>query len=389
MPNTILTMTQVTRKALQILHEKLTFCGTINRQYDSAFAIKGAKIGSQLKIRKPNKYTVGTGRTISPQSTVEDSETLTVATQKHVPMSFFSDELTLSMDDFAPRVIEPAMAVLAAEVESDILANLSLDVYNSTGTPGTTPNTFLHYLNARTKLNQYLAPKDNNRNVLINSTAMASSVDAMKALFHDGQSIAHQYKEGFLMRTAGLNFYESEHVTTLTTGSDFTSVTVNGASQTGSTLTVAGANVNEGDVFTIANVYAVHPESKASYDHLQQFVCTAAGTTSLSISPAIITEGAHQNVDAGPANGAALTFAGSASTAYPINLAYHKDAFTLVTADLERYKDAHTCIIEVYDGISMRLWQASDVLNDRLITRVDILYGFLTVRPELATRIWG
>src|SRR5688572_5763206 len=122
MANTILTPTAVTREALRILHQKLNFIGTINRGYDDSFAKKGAKIGNDLKIKLPNQYTVRSGATLDVQDTVEDSVTLTVSSQKGVDINFSSEELTMDLDSFSKQVLDPAMAVLAANVESDAMS---------------------------------------------------------------------------------------------------------------------------------------------------------------------------------------------------------------------------------------------------------------------------
>ena len=122
MANTLLTPTAVTREALRVLHQKLNFVGTINRSYDDRFAQTGAKIGDSLSIRLPNQYSIRTGATLSSQDVAEQSVTLQVATQKGVDTTFTSDDLSLDLDDFSERILNPAMAVLAANIESDALS---------------------------------------------------------------------------------------------------------------------------------------------------------------------------------------------------------------------------------------------------------------------------
>jgi hypothetical protein len=386
MPNTILTPQQITREALRILHQKCTFIGSINRQYDDQFAKTGAKIGDSLKIRLPNQYTVRTGKTLSTQDTTETSTTLQVATQAGVDVNFSTAELTLSLDDFSKRIIEPAMARLAAHIESDALS-MYKDVYNLVGTAGTVPNSLLTYLEAKQKLDENLAPMDSNRTAHLLPVSTVKLVDALKGLFQDSKEIAEQYREGMMGRTAGLDFYQNTLMPTHTVGSDVTTVTVNGATQTGSTLTAAGGNLKKGDVFTIAGVYQVHPETKATMPNLQQFVATADGTTSLSISPPITVTGATQTVNASPADGAAITVVGTAATGYGQNLAFHKDAFAFATADLIMPKGVDWSSREVYDGISLRIVRAYDINNDNLPCRIDVLYGYKTIRPQMACRI--
>jgi len=391
MANSILTPTAVTRESLRVAHEKLTFISTTNLSYDDSYAKTGAKIGTALKIRQPNKYTVRTGKTLNAQDTSETSVTLTLATQKGVDMNFSSAELTMEMDDFSKRILNPAMSVLASTLEYDYLANVTPKVWNGVGTAGTTPNSMLMFGQARAKLNQNLAPKDNQRYVQINSDAMASMVNAYSALFQDQMEIKKQYRDGFISRNSGLDWYENERIWTLTNGSDHTTVTVNDASiADGDTaLTTAGGSVTAGTIFTIANVNAVHPETKQDLGYLQQFTMTADATTSWTFTPAYYATGANQNVNALPVTGAAITLVGSASTAYEQHLVYHKDAFAFVTADLEMPKGVHFAAQENLDGLSIRIVRQYDINNDNIPARLDILHGYEAIRPEWACRITG
>lgn len=395
MANTILTPQQITREALRILHSNLTFIGNINRQYDSSFAKSGAKIGDSLKIRLPNQYTVRTGKTLSAQDTTETSTTLQVATQKGVDVNFSSAELTLSLDDFSKRILEPAMARLAAEMEADALS-MYKDVYQQVGTAGSVPNAILTYLQAGQKLTESLTPRDNNRTLHLLPSSMVTIVDALKGLFQDSKAITEQYREGLMGRSAGFDWYENTLMPTHTNGNKVSGVTVNGASQTGSSLNIGGvANADtfkQGTVFTIANVFAVHPETKATLPSLQQFTVTADATMTtttgtIAISPAITPTGAYQTVNASPASGAALTIVGSASTGYGQNLAFHKDAFAFATADLIMPQGVDFARREVYDGLSMRIVRDYDINNDNLPCRIDVLYGYKTIRPQMACRI--
>ena len=197
-------------------------------------------------------------------------------------------------------------------------------------------------------------------------------------------------------RTAGFDFYQNTLLPTHTLGNKVSSVTVNGASQTGSTLNIGGvANADtfkQGTVFTIAGVYQVHPESKAAYSSLQQFVVTADATMttttgSITIAPAMVATGALQNINATAASGAAITIVGSASTSYGQNLAFHKDAFAFATADLLMPKGVDFAAREVYDGVSMRIVRMYDITNDNFPCRLDVLYGYKAIRPQLACRI--
>jgi hypothetical protein len=212
MSNSILTPTAVTREILRVLHEKLSFVGTINRQYDDSFAKSGAKIGDSLKIRLPNRYTVTTGAALNVQDVAEESVTLQVNTQKHVGMKFTSDELTLDLDDFSKRVIQPAVAVLASDIENDALSGLTKKVYNTVGTWGTVPASYKVITDARARMNKFLAPKDNRRGLQLESDAMSSMADALKGLFQDSKEVASQYRDGMIGRHGGFDWYENERV---------------------------------------------------------------------------------------------------------------------------------------------------------------------------------
>lgn len=392
MANTILTPTAVTRKALRILHQKLNFIGSINRQYDDSYAKSGAKIGDSLKIRLPNQYTVRTGAVLDVQNTSETSTTLQIATQKGVDLNFTSNELTLSLDDFSDRILDPAMSVLAANIEADAMA-MYKDVYNQSSNVGAAA-TFAKLLAGRKTLQDNLAPTSG-RTANLNTQDNVDLVDALKGLFQDSSNISKQYKEGYMGRTAGFDFMENTLWPKHTSGSDTgagTNITVNGANQTGASVTVANGSsktLKQGDVITFAGCNRVHPETKADTGALQQFVVTAdvaAGGTSITISPSIVITGATQNVTAAPTNSGAVTKVGGASVAYGISMLYQEDAFAFATADLVMPKGVDFSAREVFDGISLRIVRQYDINNDQFPCRLDVLYGYKTIRPQLACR---
>lgn len=395
MGNTVLTPTAVTRKALQILHQKLNFVGSINRQYDDSFAKSGAKIGDSLKVRLPNQYTVRSGANLSTQDTTETSTTLQVATQKGVDVTFSSGELTLSLDDFSDRILQPAMSVLAANIEADALS-MALDVYNAVNNVGSAI-TFNKALAARKLLVDNLAP-GNDRTLLLNTQDNLDMVDGLKGLFQDSTEISKQYREGIVGRTAGFGtIYENTLLASQTTGTaaSATTYTVNGAvtanGSTAVTVAVGATTFKKGDVFTVVGCNRVHPETKADTGVLQQFVVTAdyaGGAGSLSFAPAIYTTLGAQNVTAGGMpNGAALTKVGGASAVYKPSLAFHKDAFTFATADLVMPQGVDFAAREVFDGISMRIVRQYAISTDTMPCRLDVLYGYKTIRAQLAARI--
>lgn len=387
MANTILTPTAVTREALRVLHQKLNFVGSITRDYDDSFAKSGAKIGDSLKIRLPNQYTVRTGATLSAQDTTEQSVTLQVATQKGVDLNFTSTDLTMSLDDFSKRIIEPAMSVLAANIEADAMS-MYKDVYQSVWNGGSAL-TLARVLAGRKILQDALAPL-NARTANLNTQDNVDLVDGLKGLFNDSSNLSKQYKEGYMGRTAGFDFVENTMWGAHTRGGSNGAYLTNGVAQTGSTLVVdTGATAPAaGDVITIAGVFKVHPETKASTGILQQFVVGAgATTTSFPISPAIVATGAGQNVSNAAADNSAVTFAGTASTAVGTSMLYQEGAFAFATADLVMPDGVDWKAREVFDGISMRMIRQYDINNDKFPTRLDVLYGYKTLRPQLATRL--
>lgn len=397
MANTLLTPTAVTREALAVLHQKLNFVGSIERQYDDSFAKAGAKIGDTLKVRLPNQYVVRTGATLSAQDTTESSVDLKVQTQKGVDLNFTSVDLTLSLDDFSQRILEPAMSVLAANIEADALS-MYKDVYNQVNNTGAAA-TFSKVLQGRKQLVDNLAPL-NDRMVCLNTQDNVDLVDSLKGLFNEQKTIALQNKEGYMGRTAGFDFMENTLLPSHTRGAAATTYTTSTlvgvlpvAATPVSAITVATGTgaMNKGDVFTIAGVYRVHPETKISTGALQQFVVTAdyvGGGGSVSISPSIILAGGAQNVIIPSTSAtAALAFAGTISTAHGISLAYQKSAFAFATADLVMPKGVDFAAREVLDGISMRIVRQYDITNDKYPCRLDVLYGYKTLRAQLATRL--
>lgn len=387
MANSLLTPTAVTRESLRILHQKLNFVGNIVREYDDSYAKSGAKIGDSLKIRLPNQYTVRSGATLSAQDTTESSVTLQVATQKGVDLNFTSVDLTLSLDDFSKRIIQPAMSVLAATIEADALS-MYKDVSNSIW-DGESVATYNKALDARVLLQRALAPQSD-RMALMDSLAMADVVKDTKSLFNDDSSIAKQYKEGYMGRAAGFDWAENTMMPAHTRGGSNDAYLTNaGPAQTGSTLVVdTGATAPaEGDVIMIDGVFSVHPETKVSTGILQQFVIGAgATTTSFPISPAIVATGATQNVTNGAADNQAVTFLGTASTAVQTSLLFQKEAFAFATADLVMPSGVDFASRQVLDGISMRVVRQYDINNDKFPCRLDVLYGYKTLRPQLAVR---
>lgn len=410
MSNVFKVVDMVTRESLRIAHEKCQFIGTIDRQYDDSYKQTGAKHGQSLRVREPNKYTRRQGsRVMSVQEQDESTQTITVATQDGVDMRFNSAELIQSVnsgarfDDLSKNYIEPAISSLVSGIESDVIAFATKATYNTAGTAGTALTNLVVPGAARAKLNQNLAPKDGNRYIMADSVTMGGMVNGLSGLFQDSAQIKEQYREGMMGRTAMADWYENERMWSLTNGSDVTADTDAAALVTdgGNTIDfhtlLAVAQQKVGQVFTIAGVYQCHPETKAAMPHLQQFTITAVGATTTTVSPSFYLTGAKKNVCSSTGadlattafDAATLTFIGAASTTYVQNLMYHKEAYQFITADLPIMDDAHKCVRRVQDGLSLRCWLASDIRNDELLMRIDILYGMAALRPEWGCRMIG
>jgi hypothetical protein len=393
MANSLLTIDMITNETLRVLHQKLNFIGTINRAYDDSYAKTGAKIGSDLRIRLPNQYTVRTGKVLDAQHQDETQVTLQVASQKGVDMVFDSAELALDIDRFSERYITPAASVLASHIEADAMS-MYKDVYNqanqSTLTAALDIDTILE---AKRLLDESLAPVDELRVANLCARQTVNLVSGLKGLFHDSSAISKQYREGEMGKTAGFTFYQNSLWTRHTSGSDDgNDYTVNGATESGSAITVATGTGTflKGDIITFAGCYRVHPETKASSGELQQFTVTAdyvGGAGDVSISPAIVISGAKQNVSGYPTNGGTVTKVGGVSKAYDLGLTYHKDAFTFATADLPMPSGVDMATRKVLDGLSLRIIRDYDINNDQMPMRLDILYGYKAIRPQLAARL--
>jgi len=395
----------IVRKALAIFHNKLTFLKTINRQYDERFAQTGAKNGGTLLIREPNEFTVRTGAVMDVQNITETTQTLTQATQKGVDLDYSSLEATMSIDDYESRVLEPAMSRLAADVEYTCLAAMYADVFNLSGTPATTPASLAAVLNAGVKLSQNLAPISD-RHLLFDSLAMAATVAALATYFHKASEIERAFADGYIGSAAGFKWWETNMVPNHTNGTrdDTTPVCNTSTGITSGSASVVttgydnGATLKKGDVITIADVYAVNRETKQRYSHLQQFALTADftcdGTDTITVAPTPVTSGAKQNVELVSAGAGkaivnvAAGGSGAASAVYPQNLVYHRDAFTFVNADLHMEEGQRMSRANI-EGISMRLWKAGDIVNDKFPVRLDVLFGYKTIRPEWACRVRG
>ena len=397
MANAISTHQLIAREAVKMLVEEDNLLPAINtgRNDDFKQNIHGYKQGSSVDINVPPTSTVYDGATFagggSAPDQTESKVRLTLDTQKHVPLTFGAKEKLLDIADFKERFLRPAMNSLMSNVRSDLLSRFKDLTPNVIGTWGTVPATRTVYGQGRAQLNRFLAP-DADRTILFSSDANLALSDANAALFHSGAEIAKEFRDGMVGRYAGFDFYEDQSIPLHTNGAG-ASYLVNGASQTGSSLVVdtgTGA-LTKGTIFTIANVFAVHPITGVSTGVLRQFVVTSAyagGGGSVSIYPAIVATSASVigTVNAVPADNAAITVFGTASQAKRQNLAFQKNAFTAAFAPLPVLAscEGYTATMK---GVSVRVMTFGNGQTDTESTRIDVLYGCAATRPDHAVRI--
>lgn len=399
MADSFLTIGMVTRELMFQLENALTFTKYVNRNYDDYYGRTGAKIGDTLTIRLPPLFTVRSGRVASLQDLTEQSVNLQLNQQKGVDLDFNSDDLLLSLDDFSNRFLKSAAATIANEIDKDGLA-LYKDVFNHATISGTPA--LSDVLSAGVKLDRGAVPRDGLRSLVVGPQEQADFVDALKGLFHSSEEIERQYEQGNMGLAAGFMWSMDQNINTHTVGVATGTPLVNGASQTGSSLATDGWTNDttgillDGDIITLAGVNSVNPRSKQDNGVLQQFVVTAdansgatTGPATLSISPAITTSGAYQTVTASPADDAAITVLGTGGASYGQSVAFHRDAFVLGMADLPLPMGTHQAarISDEQLGISIRMIWDYDSVNDKFICRTDVLYGWVTARGGLASRL--
>lgn len=398
--------TVIAKAAAAMLADKLQFIKSIDKEPAESFGqVNGYNVGDTINVSKPARFTVGSTADITSDIQDITEQKVSFALDQRavigVEMTSLQVQNQLALKQWLKRALEPQVSGMAQKIESDCLALAKNKVYNHVGTAGSTVFNTTTSLAARTKLMKNLTPMDDNLKLLLDSTAMASAVDARKGLFQKSDEIAKQYKNGYMGSADGFTYLENNLLPRHTNGTgDHTfEVRTTLATQGATELVVEGltattGTITAGTVFTIDTVYAVHPITKASTGVLQQFVSTTtvtadgSGYATIVLSPAIYTTGSQQNVDSFPADGDAITVAtGAINTIYTSNLAYHPSAFRFVSAPLMLPSDAHMAARETVDGISMRVWQASDIKTDKMILRLDCLYGFQAIRPEWACRI--
>ena len=419
MSNTLLTISKITNEALMVLENELTFSSEVDRNYDDQFAVVGAKIGATVNVRRPGRFIGTTGPALNVEDLNETSVPVTLSTQFHTDTQFTTQDLALSLDAFSDRILKPCVAAIANKIDFDGTTMAALNTANIVGTAGTPPTGLLTYLSAQAYLDSEGAPRDGKRSCIVEPWTSATIVDSLKGLFVPTSQISDQYTKGLMGRdSSGMNWKLDQNIAAQTFGSwaasSASTLTANTTAAVGflssgwassSTITLTqGATVtlNAGDVFTIAGVYAVNPQNRQAYgsNKLRNFVVkqtvtgTGSATMQVIVSPAIISGGQFQNVSipaTGTTQAVALFNAGlsGVGTVSPQNIVMHKNAFTMAMADLELPEGVHFAgrASDKEIGLSMRVVRQYTINNDSIPTRVDVLYGWAPLYPELACRV--
>jgi hypothetical protein len=409
MSNAVKTADIIAKEAVRILEGNLVMGKLVYRGYEDEFdkKVNGYEVGDTISIRRPTDFTVRDGATAAIQDVIEGKTSITVDKQKGIDFKFTSKELTLNIGDLSERVITPAMIQLANQVDLDLFA-LYKKVNNHVTIPAGGINSFANFALAPTRMDTCAMPQEDRYAVLSPADTWAM-LGSQTALYM--QDVAKgAYRNASLGMIGGIDTYMSQSIPSFTTGSRTGTDTISTSflgdtwSSTKDTNTstiginnMSGATVTlkEGDVITIANVYDVHPVTKAQLPHLKHFVVTTDYTASGSaiasvvVRPAIIFSGAQQTcfLSSGTdINGAVVTYKGTASTAFTQNLFFHKNAFSLVMVPMVSPPGAVDVARRSYKGITVRVIPYYDGTNDVSNYRLDVLYGVKTIDPRLAVR---
>lgn len=403
MANALITPSVIAKEALMQLENNLVLANNVHREYKKEFV----KVGDTVSIRKPVKFSVTDGATASIQDVTESSTPFVINKRKHVAWSFTTQDLTLTIEEYSDRYIQPAMISLANQVDSD-LAALYKNVWNAVGTAGTTPSTFAGVAAAAKRLDKMAVPQDM-RKLVLDPEAHWSLADGLKGVYNQ-KRVEDFIGKGYLGSIAAFDIFMDQNITTHTKGVATGTPLINGVSQSYTTPTSAQLTANTydlitdgwtnsttgivkaGDVFTIAGVYSVNPVSKLATSDLMQFTVVSdansgasTGPATITVSPALISSGPYQNISAVPADNAAITVVAN----HTANLAFHKNAFGLVTVPLELPNGVAFKAREQSNGISVRVLKDYDFTNDKDQIRIDILYGAKAIYPDLACRLLG
>lgn len=408
MANTLITPEWTLKETGRYYENSLKFIANVTRKYDDQFVQAGAKVGNTINYRLPQRWTVSDGAALDLQNILDQTVPISLTNQKHVDMGWSAWQETTEVEEVQQRYVKPAADALASTIDGLAFSSVYRDIYNEIGTLGTTPATTLLYLQGNRKLTDMSAPLGG-RVAVLDPEQHVVLANSTTTLFNPTTAISSNYRDGMVGngQLAISEWYMDQNRPTFVSGEATTASTpiVNGANQTGTSLITSGwgtANLNRGDIITVAGVFSVNRLSYVSTGRLQQFVLTAdvsaaAGAATLSLSPSIITSGSLQTVSNSPANSAVITYWNMAAggtfteTNSPTGMIFHPEAFAFVTADLAMPNGGAraTRIQSKARGVALRMAEQWDVQTDQNITRIDTIVGAATLRPEWACRVQG
>ncbi len=404
MANSFLTDDVIALEALSILENSLVLGKHVDRTREGLFDKNGGSAkGATVRVRRPNMYTVRSGATFAAQDVQDLYVPFSISTQIGVDVALTSVEMAQSLSSFSEQIIKPSVSRLANEIDAAIASQYQA-VANSVGTPGTANTALTNYLGAGVKLDQNACPRDGQRFMITGPQAQADIVGALTGLFQDDAQVAKQYTSGEMRRAVGFNWDMDQNIKLHTSGARGGTPLVNGAPANGATTivtdawTAAAANrLKAGDVFMIANVYAVNPVSKVSTGALKQFTAIsdvasdASGNATITVQEALYYSGAYQNISAQIADNAALTFLSNVSTDSGQALGGHKSAITLGFCELPKPDgvDMASTKTDKQLGVSIRFIRWYDGSSDQFKARFDVVYGVKVLRPEWLVRVHG
>lgn len=403
MANAFLTDDIISLEALSVLENNLVAAKHTDRKLEALFGPHGGSNRSDtIRVRKPNQYTIRTGRTFAAQDIEDQFTTMAVDTQIGVDTQIFSDEFKQDLSSFSDQVIKPQISLLANKIDLAVL-EAAKQTHNIVGTQGAAVSALSTYLSAGVKLDQNACPRDGQRAMILGPQMQADAVSFLSGLYNAQSKVGKQYETGEMGRgVAGFNWDMDQNVSTHTVGPLGGAPLLNGAPANGASTLVtdgwtaaAAARLKQNDVFTIANVNSVNPVSKVSTGVLMQVRVTAdfssdvAGAGTISIDPPLYFSGAKQNVSAQPADNAAITVFGAASTLGANGIALHKSAIALAFAELPKPEDTDMAATKTDKklGISLRFIRWYDGDADAYKARFDVKYGIKVLRPEWVVRV--
>lgn len=403
MANTPVTSSIVARDTLAILKNQCVFAGACNRDWEADYEgamSRGYAPGQTINIKKPSRYTYRAGRVAVPQGSVESTVPL-VLSQGGCDLSFTSVERTVSFTASSIQdKIEAAVASVVNEIDRQGLALAHYTAFNTLNGAGALPTSQANALLAVTAMNQRLdemgAPRDKRRTLISNPALNGSMIQGFAGLFNNPGKISKQFDTGMMVDSLGCAYSMGQNVDRHSNGAG-TASNVNGANQTGASITVAATGagtITKGTVITFVGCNAVNPQNRTDTGTLMNFVITAdvaQGATSLPISPAIVTSGAYQNVTASPTNTQAFVILGAASTGYGTNVMVHKNAYTLAMVPMWKPEAGMGAKVSQRseDGFTVKVTDFYDGMNDNGLMRIDVLFGWAATYPELAVKYYN